>query len=145
MRINQELTDGAVLGELGKRLARLRLQRNLTQRQLAEEAGVDRKAVLRLEAGEPVQLITLVRVLRALGRLASLDALVASPQPSPMELLELHGRARQRARPRARDASRPAPREAVRPAPERTSGSGSQETPPPDGEQAEPWRWGDER
>jgi putative transcriptional regulator len=142
-----------VLGELGKRLARLRLQRNLTQRQLADEAGVDRKAVLRLEAGEPVQLITLVRVLRALGRLASLDGLLASAQPSPIELLELHGRARQRARPRARETPQPAPRDPARPASQdparpaltRTSGPGSEEASQPDGEKAEPWRWGDER
>lgn len=134
MHIDQGLTDETVLRELGNRLARVRLQRNLTQRQLAEEAGVDRKAVLRLEAGEPVQLITLVRVLRALGQLASLDALVASPQPSPMELLQLHGRTRQRARPASGDAVRPASR--------RTSGP---EPPRPGGAKAEPWQWGDER
>lgn len=119
MRIAPELTDEAVLGELGDRLARLRLQRNLTQRQLAEEAGVDRKAVLRLEGGDPVQLVTLMRVLRALGRLDALDALVPELSPSPIELLELHGRARRRAsgRPPAAQADR---------------------------EEARPWRWGDE-
>jgi transcriptional regulator with XRE-family HTH domain len=117
MRIQQQLTDETVLRELGERVSRLRLQRNVTQAQLADEAGVDRKAVSRVEAGEPVQLVTLVRVLRALGRLDALDALVPELQPSPMELLELHGHARQRARPAAR----------------------------PRGEEPEPWRWGDER
>ena len=120
MRIDQRLTDEAVLGELGERLARLRLQRNLTQVQLAEEAGVDRKAVVRVEAGEPVQLLTLVRVLRALGHLEALDTLVPPPQASPLELLELRGRSRKRARPGSRKSSR------------------SEEA-------GEPWRWGDER
>ena len=36
----RDLTDAAVLTELGSRLARLRLQRNLTQAQLAREAGI---------------------------------------------------------------------------------------------------------
>ena len=117
MRIQQQLTDETVLRELGERLSRLRLQRNLTQAKLADEAGLDRKAVLRIEAGEPVQLVTLVRVLRALGRLDALDALVPELQPSPMELLELHGQPRQRARPSVRPRS---------------------------GER-EPWRWGDQR
>lgn len=121
MRIGQRLTDEAVLGELGGRLARMRLQRNLTQLQLAEEAGVNRKAVVRLEGGEPVQLLTLVRVLRALEHLDALDALVPPPQASPIELLELRGRSRRRARPRSRGPDRPAD------------------------EAGEPWRWGDER
>jgi transcriptional regulator with XRE-family HTH domain len=117
MRIEQQLTDEAVLRELGERLSRLRLQRNLTQAQLADEAGVERKAILRAEAGEPIQLLTLIRMLRALGRLGALEALVPQLQPSPIELLELRGHARQRARP--------------------TTGQR--------GEGAEPWRWGDER
>ncbi|MGN6372460.1 MAG: helix-turn-helix transcriptional regulator [Solirubrobacteraceae bacterium] len=121
MRISQQLTDDAVLGELGERLARLRLQRNLTQLQLAEEAGVDRKAVVRIEAGEPVQLLTFVRVLRALGLVDALDALVPPPQASPIELLELRGRARRRARP------------------------GSKRPSQPTDDTREPWRWGDER
>jgi putative transcriptional regulator len=117
MHIKQQLTDGAVLHELGDRLSHLRLQRNLTQAQLADEAGLDRKAVLRIEAGEPVQLITLVRVLRALGRLEAFNTLVPELGPSPIELLESRGAGRQRARPRARARDR----------------------------QPEPWRWGDER
>lgn len=135
MRISSQLTDDAVLGELGERLARLRLQRNLTQVQLAEEAGVDRKVVVRLEAGERVQLLALVRVLRALERLDALDALAPPPQASPIELLELRGRARQRARPRSQKPSRPAD-EAGEPVDEATEPAD-----PP----GEPWRWGDER
>jgi transcriptional regulator with XRE-family HTH domain len=115
VRIDNELTDAAVTAELGGRLERLRLGRNLTQAQVAEAAGLGRRAVMRLEAGEPVALLTLLRVLRALGRLDALDALVPDTGPSPLELLALQGRARQRAR--------PAP-----------SGGG----------EGGPWRWGDE-
>jgi transcriptional regulator with XRE-family HTH domain len=97
MHIHNGLTDDAVLRELGARLARVRLGRNLTQRDVADTAGVERKAVLRIEAGEPVKLVSLVRVLRALDLLAALDQLVPEPAPSPIELLELRGRARRRA------------------------------------------------
>ena len=97
MRITPELTDEAVLGELGRRIARTRRERNLTQRELAEEAGVERKALQRVEAGESVRLVSLVRVLRALGLLEALDGLVPEPAPSPIELLALEGRRRRRA------------------------------------------------
>ena len=97
MRIEGHLTDDAVLSELGARLERTRLERNLTQRELAEEAGVERKAVQRIEAGESVKLTSFVRVLKALGLLDALDTLVPEPTPSPIELLKLHGKRRQRA------------------------------------------------
>jgi transcriptional regulator with XRE-family HTH domain len=97
MKIDRYLTDETVLSELGSRLERTRLERNLTQRQLAEEAGVERKAVLRIEAGEPVRITSFIRVLRALGLLEALEQLVPEPLPSPIELVKLRGRTRRRA------------------------------------------------
>lgn len=97
MKIEGYLTDEAVLSELGARLERTRLERNLSQRELAGEAGVERKAVQRIEAGEPVKLTSFIRVLRALGLLDALDQLVPEPLASPIELLKLHGKRRRRA------------------------------------------------
>ncbi len=92
-----EGADGEVLAELGRRLARSRLDRNWTQTELAQEAGVSRSTVRRLEAGESTQLTNLVRILRALGLLANLDALVPAPEVRPLQMLEREGRRRQRA------------------------------------------------
>jgi putative transcriptional regulator len=86
VRIDQNLTDEAVLSELGRRLERTRLERSLTQRELAGEAGVERKAVQRIEGGETVKLTSLIRVLRALELLDALDRLVAEPIPAQIEL-----------------------------------------------------------
>ena len=112
MKIESNLTDEAVLAELGARLERTRLERNLTQRRLAEEAGVERKALQRAEAGESVKLTSFVRILRALGLLDGLDQLVPEPLPSPIELLKRHDHRRQRAsgerRTRTRVDERPA-------------------------------------
>ena len=44
---------------------RLRLSRDLTQRQLGEQGGVARTLIQRIEAGEPVTTASLIRVLRA--------------------------------------------------------------------------------
>lgn len=102
MRIHSTLTDAAVLHELGSRFTQLRLDRNLTQADLAARAGVGRATVQRLEAGESVQLTRFLRVLRALDALDGLDELVPEPGPSPMQLLQHAGRRRRRAgRPRA--------------------------------------------
>ena len=48
MKITKQATDEAVLSELGGRLAQVRLERNLTQAQLAEQAGVSKRTVERL-------------------------------------------------------------------------------------------------
>jgi transcriptional regulator with XRE-family HTH domain len=94
-----ETTDQRVLAELGDRLARHRLNRNLTQDQLAREAGVSKRTIVRLENGQSSQVTNLVRVLRALGLLGNLDALVPAPLASPIEALKAKGRQRRRASP----------------------------------------------
>jgi putative transcriptional regulator len=91
----QQLNDGAVVADLGRRLARLRLDRNVTQRALAAEAGVSLPTVQRLEGGRGATLAALVRVLGALDLLSGLEALVPERTPSPVEQI---GRPRQRRR-----------------------------------------------
>lgn len=97
MKIDSLLTDDAILAELGARIAGTRLERNVSQVQLADSAGVGRSAVQAIERGEPVVVTSLIRVLRALGLADALDRLVPEPAPSPIELLKLQGRRRRRA------------------------------------------------
>jgi transcriptional regulator with XRE-family HTH domain len=51
MKITKQATDEVILGELGGRLAKIRLEHNLTQAQLATQAGVAKRTVERWEAG----------------------------------------------------------------------------------------------
>lgn len=97
MRLSAIHTDEAILGEIGERLAATRLSRNLTQAALARDAGVSKRTVERMEAGESAQLTSLLRVLRALDLLEGLEALLPPVRPGPMELLRAGGRPRQRA------------------------------------------------
>jgi putative transcriptional regulator len=98
MRINKHTADDAILRELGGRLARLRLDRNLTQAELAEQAGVSKRTVERLETGSvATQLSGFIRVCRVLDLVERFSLFVPEPVPSPIEQLKLHGRRRQRA------------------------------------------------
>jgi len=98
MKITKQTTDDVVLTELGSRLARIRLERNLTQAQLAEQAGISKRTIERLETGAvATQLSGFVRVCRVLDVLDRLDTLIPEPVPSPIEQMKLRGRQRQRA------------------------------------------------
>jgi putative transcriptional regulator len=98
MKITKQATDEVVLGELGGRLAKIRLDRNLTQAQLATQAGVSKRTVERLEAGAvATQLSGFIRVCRVLDVIERFDLLVPEPVPSPVAQLKIAGRKRQRA------------------------------------------------
>ncbi len=82
------MKDAAVVAQLGKELRRMRLECNLSQAEVATRAGLDRTTVVKLEAGRAATLLTVVQVLRAIGRLELLDAFHQEPQPTPYMLVE---------------------------------------------------------
>jgi transcriptional regulator with XRE-family HTH domain len=109
IEVTKNLSDEAILRELGARLEAARLARNLTQKALAEEAGVSKRTVERLEGGEVAsRLSAFIRICRVLGLVDRLDALVPPPAPSPLEELKLAGRRRKRASRPARSLGAPA-------------------------------------
>jgi transcriptional regulator with XRE-family HTH domain len=93
----QPLQEAGALNLIGERISRRRLERNLTQANLATNAGVSQRTVERLEAGESTQLSNFLRILRALDLLEGLEALLPKLPPSPIDQLKLKGRQRQRA------------------------------------------------
>jgi len=97
MQINNLLSDDAILAELGERVSRCRLDRRMTQQQLAEQAGISKRTVERLEAGTSTQLVSLIRILRVLELLGNLGQALPAVGPRPIDLLERKGKVRQRA------------------------------------------------
>jgi transcriptional regulator with XRE-family HTH domain len=96
MKIEAGLGDKAVLLEIGERLERHRIDGGLTQAELAEEAGISKRTVERIEAGYSTDFVMLLRVLRVLKLLEALDQLVPHLPQSPLALLKSRGRARKR-------------------------------------------------
>jgi len=114
MKISKLLSDENILVELGERVARRRLDLQFTQADVAEQAGVAKRTVERIEAGASAQMSTMIRILRVLDLTDGIDLVLPEPQPRPMDLLKRKGKVRQRAsKPRRAD--------------------------PPD----EPWKWED--
>lgn len=89
--------DETILAILGERIARRRLDLSLTQAELAQQAGIGKRTVERLETGNSVQLLSLIRIFRVLGLADALEELLPRPGPRPMDLLRLQGKQRKRA------------------------------------------------
>lgn len=117
MHLHESMSEDAVLAELGHRLERHRVERNRTQAELAEEAGIGRATLQRIERGDSVQMTSLVKLMRALDLLGALDAAVPESIAFPIAELE---RQQRRSRRRAR-------------------GRHGGPTPPED---EQPWGWG---
>jgi transcriptional regulator with XRE-family HTH domain len=84
---------------LCEQLKRIRLSRNITQEQLAREAGLSPWTISNLERGQGVSLDTFIRVMAALGIQQNLAALLPDPTIRPIERIDMAGTERQRARP----------------------------------------------
>ena len=97
MKTPEFATDDAVLRELGRRVARHRLNRDWTQARLAEEAGVSLPTVARLERGESTSMVSFLRVLRALELMRDLARLVPDVPVSPVQQLRTRDQTRKRA------------------------------------------------
>lgn len=89
-------TAHALAIELGQRLQRARLNLNLTQLEVAQHAGVSRKIVMNAEIGQ-VSLENLIVILMTLDLVGQLDLFLPEQPFSPIQLLKLRGKARQRA------------------------------------------------
>ena len=78
-------TDEAVRQALGSRAQAQRLGLNKDQETFAYEAGISVSTLYRMERGEPVNIDVYIRVLRVLGMLNRMGALVPETELSPMQ------------------------------------------------------------
>ena len=97
------LSDKSIGQELGKRLRTLRLQKNITQSELAKATTLSLNSIKSLESGKG-KLSTLIAVLRELQALEHMDSFVPEITISPIQLAKMQGKTRKRA-----SGSRPKP------------------------------------
>ena len=99
MRINKNLSDAEILLEIGKRIRAGRIRKLYTQGDFAKISGVSKGTVANIENGESIQLGTLLKLLRELDSLNTLEVLLPSAESTPMELIqEKHEKPRLRVR-----------------------------------------------
>ena len=90
------MTDIAIAKMLVQRIEQLRLEANVSQQTIADELGITVKTYRNFKTGK-VKLETLIGVMRVLKCLEQVNDFIPETPFSPMELLKLKGRKRQRA------------------------------------------------
>ena len=87
----------AIAATLCKRLEEIRLSMNISQAELAKQAGVSRSTMTRIADGQSISLDSFIRVVKAMGLADHLAALLPDPEVRPVELVNHEGRHRRRA------------------------------------------------
>jgi transcriptional regulator with XRE-family HTH domain len=100
----KEMSNPAIIKELGNRLKELRLRKGIQQAELAKMSGVSLYTISKIEQGKATNITMIVSVLRALGVVENLELLVPKGLPSPVLLKKLNGKAQYRIRKKASDA-----------------------------------------
>ena len=83
------LTDIAIIEHIGAKVKARRIAAQLTQKQLATDAGVSHSAICSLEAGKNTSLLTLVATLRALRSLDLLNGFTKEEEISPLAYAQM--------------------------------------------------------
>jgi len=94
--ITDKISPAAIAEELGNRLKQARLNADITQAELAERTGLNRRTILNAEKGN-VQLKNLVAILVSLEMADQLNLFLPVQEISPLQLAKLKGQKRQRA------------------------------------------------
>jgi len=91
------MSDPAIIKELGDRLKKIRLQKNMSQQELAKRSGLYRSTISEIENGRAASLLSFIQLLRGLEKLDLFGALTEDQAVSPLTLAREAGLIRKRA------------------------------------------------
>lgn len=93
----EQMSDTAIVEQIGAYIKHIRLQKNMTQAQLATQAGLNRWTIGQIENGESTTLSTLIQILRSLEALHLLEHFTIKKEISPIAYADLQRKQRKRA------------------------------------------------
>lgn len=98
MKVSNHTADDIILNEIGERIVRLRLNRNMTQKALAKEAGISLPTLKRIESGgHSTNITNFIRLLRVFGLLENLGLVLPQEPVSPLQQVRSSKKVRKRA------------------------------------------------
>jgi len=95
-----EMNNKNLSALIGHKFKRIRINSNMTQKELSEKSGIALMTISGFESGRSsVSLITLIQLLRALNKLELIENSFLQPEPiSPRLLFKIENKKRKRVR-----------------------------------------------
>ena len=90
------MSDDRLAQLLGKFIKHHRVDKNISQDELATKAGLSRPTISLMERGKSMNLNSIIRVLRVLDLLYLFDAIKITQTISPIEMLKIQEKQRKR-------------------------------------------------
>ena len=84
-----ELTNDAIMRQIGLKLKELRIGKNMKQKELSDASGVSLFTISAVENGKTTSMLTIIQLLRALERLDYLDRFFQEQAISPIAYSKL--------------------------------------------------------
>jgi transcriptional regulator with XRE-family HTH domain len=97
IKFNYSMSDDAILKLFGTQIKQMRLNKNLTQGELSELAGLSRSTISEMENGGLGTMNSLIQILRTLDKIEILNHFITEAPISPLQIAKLHGKTRKRA------------------------------------------------
>jgi transcriptional regulator with XRE-family HTH domain len=91
------LTEEQIINEIGSRLKAIRLNLNMSQKEIGDLIGKGADEISRIEGGKAITMVSFLRILRALNKLESLDRAIETPAISPLLMRKMEEKKRKRA------------------------------------------------
>ncbi|MDR1781047.1 MAG: helix-turn-helix domain-containing protein [Tannerella sp.] len=91
------MSDSTILQLLGRQIKQMRLNINMTQKQLSQKTGVSRSIISVIENSGQGSTSSLAAILRGLEKLEILNVFITNAPVSPIQVAKLGGKIRQRA------------------------------------------------
>lgn len=91
------MSDQSLIKLIGNYIQHNRLNKNLSQDELSNAAGISRSTLSLLERGESVKLATLLQVLRVLDLLHIMEVFQVNEEISPLDYAKLKKKQKKRA------------------------------------------------
>ena len=83
----QNSSHEQIYNRIGKQIKQMRKVYGYSQEQLAEETGLGRTTIIRIEKGEVITLDSIIRIFSVFSILDRFDELFVAPELSPMQIL----------------------------------------------------------
>lgn len=94
--IDYFMSNDAIIRYVGEQVKQMRLNARLSQRELAEQAGIARSTIVAMETGHGIALDSLISILRVMRKLSVLDAFATEALVSPLQIARNAGKTPER-------------------------------------------------